>query len=529
MSKRIVSVFLSVALLCCLLSVGTAVNAANSTAGSQFLLTHTSLGIDKSVYSKGRYENWAGVSTVCQFLDEKGNLCFAVQEDGKAAVYKIENGTAKRVFSVPIGVGDRPGILGTAVCDQSGNYYIVWGAVNSGDDTAVQTIFVSKIKADGSLSTTVGGDGSESLAYYYPASYHTKTPFDGGNCDAAINGDLLMVNYARKMYSGHQSNSVLVININTMQLTGELVDYNSHSFDQRVTPYSKTGGFLLESHGDCFSRNFTTAVTNANGRSLGEFNGFDFWVSQGAYDKYDMWELNRTYARLGNILETGRGAALIGSSARSLSESAKNEPYDVFIQVFDPTGDPSDPSSFVTSGERSGYAGMNGDTYVTNYGVKWLTDFAGTGLSADVVQAISTDDDRIVVLYETAENGGTYCMLLGADGTVIQDATYLGNVRLNVDEDPVFSHGAVQWLTNENGSSELVLYSLQVCSGVPGDLTNNGEVDSDDLTALARIVAKIDDATALQRLAADVTHDGNVDSDDLTKLAQYVARIIDAF
>ncbi len=61
-----------------------------------------------------------------------------------------------------------------------------------------------------------------------------------------------------------------------------------------------------------------------------------------------------------------------------------------------------------------------------------------------------------------------------------------------------------------------------------GELTGDGEVDADDLTALARHTAKLDiitDATALQN--ADVTGDGEVDTDDLTKLARFIAKLED--
>ncbi len=61
---------------------------------------------------------------------------------------------------------------------------------------------------------------------------------------------------------------------------------------------------------------------------------------------------------------------------------------------------------------------------------------------------------------------------------------------------------------------------------VTGDLTGNASVDADDLTALAKIVAKIDGGSPAAILAADVTHDGKVDADDLTKIAKYVAKII---
>lgn len=61
-----------------------------------------------------------------------------------------------------------------------------------------------------------------------------------------------------------------------------------------------------------------------------------------------------------------------------------------------------------------------------------------------------------------------------------------------------------------------------------GDITGDGDVSADDLTALARHIAKIDIITDSGKLeAADVNCDGEVDAEDLTKLARFIAKIED--
>ena len=60
-----------------------------------------------------------------------------------------------------------------------------------------------------------------------------------------------------------------------------------------------------------------------------------------------------------------------------------------------------------------------------------------------------------------------------------------------------------------------------------GDVNGDGRVNANDLTALARHIARIELITRSSRLKnADVNGDQQVTADDLTHLGQYVARII---
>lgn len=434
---RILTFLCSIALLLWMLPALPAMAADSISAVP--LVMEFPLNDSHRVYSAGRYVNWAGVSSASQFIDDQGRFCFAADKGTYVTVYRTEHGKVVDTVSIPNPYDS----FGGAVCDSSGNLYLVWGKNNSTDDTTLSTIYVCKYTSDGTLVASVGKGG------------HTQFPFYGGNCDIAINGDLLVVNFARLMYNGHQANTLFTVALPTMTVAGGIATYNSHSFDQRVSPYGEAG-FLLETHSDAYPRAFSTSVTDAS-QNLNEMETFHFWVEEGAFDRYDMYQLNATRARLGNILETSSGAALVAASARSLSESAKWESYDVFVQVFDPMGSASNSEDYVTSGVRSGIAGINGDQDTTDYGVAWLTNFAGTGKSAEVVQAVSLDLNTVAVLYEQYLNGSydsTWYLLLNGDGSVRQEAVNIGTVRLNVDEDPIYAQGAIQWVSNPSSESD---------------------------------------------------------------------------
>lgn len=74
-------------------------------------------------------------------------------------------------------------------------------------------------------------------------------------------------------------------------------------------------------------------------------------------------------------------------------------------------------------------------------------------------------------------------------------------------------------------ADENVTQDVKICP--KGDVNLDGEVNADDLTALARHVARIENLTdSYALLNADVDGDGDLTAVDLTKLARYVARII---
>ena len=484
-----------------------------------------------AIYASGSYSNWDGVTNVAQFKGADGVLCYAIDADDHVTVYRTKEG---KTLSDTITLKKQHPIFGTVICDGNGNFYLVTGEANSTDETNVETVFISKYDSNGNHIKTTGDNGSSSLAWYYNESFYTKNPFHGGNCDAAIHDNILTVNYARKMYSGHQSNSVFSVNLDDMSKVNVGAFYESHSFAQRVVPTAE--GFVYMSEGDCYERAFTfysVKLTDGSCTFSQEQKTFDFWVKDGALDEYNMYVVNENFAHMGGLAALTNGnVAFVAQSAQSLSSNASSESEEIFIQIFNPYADLSSAESYVTTGERSGLAGNNGRTNVTNYGVKWLTAY-GSGTKIANVQIAASQKDEIVVLYECSEGynyKGVYYMILDAEGNITTPATcFSATAKLNPCEMPVFTDGCVTWVGNQYGDSEnrIYIYSLNMSgekSGVlSGDVNGDKVVDRADRMYLARYLAGWTNYSLVDESAADLNEDGIVNRGDRIYLARYLA------
>ena len=402
--------------------------------------------VKKEIYAKGEYSNWEGVSNVSQFADADGNFCFAYDSGKYVKVVKTKGGVP---LKKTVKLKKVTSTFGAATCDSDGYYYVVTGKKNKTGNTDVNTIFITKYDPEGKLVQSIGDNGSSSLAYYYDNSFYTKTPFDAGTCDVAINGEYLAVNYAREMYSGHQSNSLFLVNKNTMTKVQVCEYYNSHSFAQRVIPYMDR--FLLASEGDCYDRAFTISLADVMGTCESQ-NIFDFWVKKGTLDAYDMYVLNNNFAHMGGIATAADyNAAFVATSAKSLSSAAKKEKEQLFIQIFDPQKNLSMADSYLTTGIRSGVAGPNGNENVTNYGVRWLTDYSSK-YRIENPQIVAGEDGTYIVLFERYKSGkpqGVFYTTLDSFGnTVTKIKKISSKASLNPYEMPVYIDGTVYWAGN---------------------------------------------------------------------------------
>ncbi len=444
------------------------------------------------------------VSNVTQFKGPDGNLYYAVDSDSVVTVYKTQNGNP---ISGTVTLEKKHPKYGTIICDSDENYYLVTGEDNEGDDSSVETIFISKYDRTGNHIKTVGDNGADT-----ESGFRTKKPFAASNCDAAIYGDYLTVHYGRLMYNGHQSNSTLTVNCSDLSRVNlNYRIYQSHSFAQRVI--STENGFVFLAQGDGNNRAFTAFCLDIVDGFKNEKDLFHFWIEQGHAN--DMTYVNYTFANMGgaSVLSDGR-VVFTAQSVKSLNENAYNESEEIFLQIFDPHQRLNTPyKSFTTNGTRNGLSGINGTEYVTDYGVQWLTSYDREYEAADV-QIATTDDDKIIILYELFKkldegkkgtyrdvyyNGkyykayeGVYYIVLDKNGNMIRPATlYASSALLDPCEMPICKGNTVYWVGNkadghfkdyEDGkiNTELYIYSLELSSSDEATISDGITDDSID-------------------------------------------------
>lgn len=440
-------------LACISLIVGMAlINPVNVSA---YEIGEKKTGVKLTVKAEGQYSNWDGTTNAAQFIGGNGEFCFAYDNGDNVVVVKTDG---ESPIKKTIKLKKQNPLFGTVICDKDGNYYVVTGKENKTKNTNTNTIFISKYDSSGKHIKTVGDNGSSSLAYYYDSGFYTQLPFEAGNCDAAISGNILAVNYGRSMYSGHQSNSVFAVNIKDMSEVDLGVNYNSHSFAQRVIIHN--GKFVFASEGDCYNRAFTINTPAAQNQENAS-DIFHFWVKKGTFDDYNMFVLNNNFAHMGGLVDINdKYVALVGTSAKSLSSKAADENEQLFIQIFNPSSNLEKESAYVTSGTRSGLSGNNGDEKVTDYGVKWLTNYSKTQIKNPQVAA--SDSGKIVILYEAYKDSkyqGVYYMVLNSKGEFVsKPKLFSAKAMLNPCEMPVYANGRVYWVGNRYGDKEKNIY-----------------------------------------------------------------------
>ena len=385
--------------------------------------------------------NWASVSPVQQF---------AYMNEGLAYAYVLENDLIITTPTKTLNIEMRYPLLGDVLSDDDGNFYVVWGRANETNNTSIETVFITKYTPDGQHIKTTGFVGASS-PWGNSDDGKTKIPFHAGNSVSVIANGVLVNYHGKQRYDGHQSDGVVAVNISDMSVHHWPNNtYAGHSFNQSIIFSDKASDFRFASHGDAYARGFRVNGSNGRYNAANEIL-FHFYLEANA--NYDMRIVNRTFAQLGGLAETSAGVALVGASAKSISEAAKTEKQNLFVQIFNPRATTVSSAMFVGGTTRSGATSFDINdnsntplTPVTDYGVRWLTDYTDTDV---IAPQVVTANDRLVILFSTQDD--TFYMVLSASGDVLIPVTSLGGIPLNSFEQPIYHNGAVYWAAVENG------------------------------------------------------------------------------
>jgi hypothetical protein len=369
--------------------------------------------------------DYGRVSEIAHFFDYKGYYT-VVYKSNNYIFFDRYDADLKKISTIKIKM--KYYLLGDALTDKEGNYYIVWGKEDDSINGGVVTMAVSKYSYSGKhiATTTYKTNGGIE-------SWDTRHPFEAGNCDTIIDSKgILICNYSREMYNGHQSNDIICVDTSTMKTVKKYNNYVSHSFDQRVFELSD-GDICFVNKGDAYPRAFSVEKL---GSKRERYELFHFYGEQG--DNY-------IYAWLGGAVEVSGNIFLVGSSAKSMTSACKKEGQNLFTQLVD--------DNRIIKGSEIRKGKSNGVSYIDK-GVKWLTNY-GDDYTVANPQVVKIDKECFVILwekmkvlsYDKYDFVQSYYMILSADGTILQRETPMNKTRLTSFEDPIYDDGYIYWTT----------------------------------------------------------------------------------
>ncbi len=166
----------------------------------------------------------------------------------------------------------------------------------------------------------------------------------------------------------------------------------------------------------------------------------------------------------------------------------------------------------VNTANAFGNCVVNGATVTVNPGATvsgTVKDSSGKAVSGAAVE-LYKDGTKVA---DAAMAGSTYTFSNVSTGTYIvkaksSDGFLNGSAEITVKADSILN-------------ADVTLQKWQ-----KGDVNKDGEINSDDVTALLRHVSKIELLSSDAAALGDVDNNGEVNSDDVTKLLRFVSKII---
>ena len=255
----------------------------------------------------------------------------------------------------------------------------------------------------------------------------------------------------------------------------------------------------------------------------------DWWFNPMVFTSVDVGYVSATGL---NLTITNKGAAATGELTITV-EGKNPDAFTVSKEVINniPAGGNAmstvRPKTGLTAGTYTATVKVSGTgTGVTaqSFDVKFTVyDPGASAAVSGTIKSYGSDSESVTVTLIPASGTPLTTTVTGNSAAYSFPTVPAGEYTLKVEK-----KGHAPWTEEITVDGSAVAKDVTIY--LIGDVNGDGAITADDLTALARHVAKISIITDTAALArCDVTKDGSVTADDLTMLARYVAKIISSF
>ena len=310
------------------------------------------------------------------------------------------------------------------------NYYVVTGQENPDASNTLEVYRVTKYDTDWNKIKSV------SLS-----NCNTTVPFDAGSCRMDLSGDYLVIRTSHLMYSGHQANVTIQVNVLTMEITdsytGVMNDsygYVSHSFNQFIK--IDNNKIVSVDHGDAYPRSialikYPTDISSGMFQSglCRVINTMNFAGEQGN---------NTTGATVGGFELSDSKYLIAGNSVVQDSNFASAKTRNIFVTAVDKS--------------------------TSEISTNWITDYAEGETTTTTPQMVKISSNTLMLLW-TRGNDVYYTLIDGNGNRTEKIYSMKGKLS---DCIPVYAGGKVVWYTWLN--NVVTFYDIDV-----NNLSNNNE------------------------------------------------------
>ena len=293
------------------------------------------------------YSRWA--TTINSYLVPSGTGWMRVQGDAVPAAAEEPAKALIEYYDSAFALQSRKlvdlqlPIWGGFHAGSDGNFYLITGQANTDHDDTLPVVDIAKYSSDWKLIKHVVLKNTD----LDTSHGGIDTPFEAGSLRSTDDGKWLIVNMARKMYSGHQANLTLQVSMSAMSSilntdTG-YTGYCSHAFNEFVL---LDGNHIVElDHGDAYPRSIMLGYFNGD-YTEGKFPTVNYTSTQtkinlvpfpAAADSSNMKEVNYTGAAVGGFVQSSTSfiAAYNSVNQEKISEywQSYSDPYTRNIMI----------------------------------------------------------------------------------------------------------------------------------------------------------------------------------------------------